>query len=1173
VWLPVTVDAATCAVGQNAASVSDGTAGDSDTSPAIDTVCLVLAKSAVDDDALAAAAVTSVVPGDAYYYQFAISNTGTGASGPVTVTETLPAGLTADWANATTSHVGGVTCDGVAATCDIGSIAAGVTQYVWLPVTVDAATCAVAQNAASVSDGDTGDSATSPAIDTVCLELAKSAVDDDTLAAAAVTSVVPGDTYYYQLAVENTGSGASNAVTLTETLPAGLSADWANATTSHAGGVTCDSVAATCDIGSISAGDTEYVWLPVTVDAATCAVAQNAASVSDGDTGDSATSPAIDTVCLELAKSAVDDDALAAAAVTSLVPGDTYYYQFAIENTGSGASSPVTVTETLPAGLTADWANATTTHAGGVTCDSVAATCDIGSISAGDTEHVWLPVTVDAATCAVAQNAASVSDGDTGDSATSPAIDTVCLVLAKSAVDDDALAAAAVTSVVPGDTYYYQFAIENTGSGASGPVTVTETLPAGLTADWASATTSHAGGVTCDSVNETCDVGSIAAGDTEYVWLPVTVAPGTCAVGQNAADIDDGDTGDSATSPAIDTVCLELAKSAVDDDSLAAAAITQLEPGDAYYYQFAIENTGTGTSSPVTVTETLPAGLTADWANATTSHAGGVTCDSVAETCDIGAVAAGATEYVWLPVTVDAATCDVALNAASISDGNTGDSATSPAIPTLCLVLNKTSSLPGVGTTDPYTYTITVTNTGTADAVGVTVSDDLDDDLVFQYVVVTGAAAPVCTTGAGNTVTCGFNVPVGATTVMSIGVVATAAACGSVDDQATSNMADPSSTVTVLIACPVLIPDIDLTKTPSVTSADLGDTVTYTYLVENVGQVALSSITLTDDRLGDITLPLTSLLPGEDVQVSVDHVITADEVDNGSVTNTATTTGLTPSASTVLATASATVTLPEQPDISIVKTADVTLAEPGDVVTYTYVVTNTGNVTLSDVSVLDDVIGTILGSAAGTSLAAGESMTLTETYTVTEDDLRNGQVTNIASTQGTSPTGTLTTDADKVRVGVERTVVLDTAGLTIAKRVVGDNDGEGYTFSVDCGSLTLKDGPRFTLPARGGEHEVRGVLPVGTQCRIIETDAGGADKTTVATGSGPARTSRSVIATVKADGTTVEFTNIFDTEGEQELPATGTNAIWQLIAGLAALALGGGLLRSRRRRPRGWLRA
>lgn len=68
------------------------------------------------------------------------------------------------------------------------------------------------------------------------------------------------------------------------------------------------------------------------------------------------------------------------------------------------------------------------------------------------------------------------------------------------------------------------------------------------------------------------------------------------------------------------------------------------------------------------------------------------------------------------------------------------------------------------------------------------------------------------------------------------------------------------------------------------------------------------------------------------------------------------------------------------PAITIVKTAAPKVASIGAVVTFTYLVTNTGDTALSPVNVTDDILG-VIGSVG--TLAPGESTTLSKTMTVT----------------------------------------------------------------------------------------------------------------------------------------------------------------------------------------------
>src|SRR5690606_38442914 len=84
--------------------------------------------------------------------------------------------------------------------------------------------------------------------------------------------------------------------------------------------------------------------------------------------------------------------------------------------------------------------------------------------------------------------------------------------------------------------------------------------------------------------------------------------------------------------------------------------------------------------------------------------------------------------------------------------------------------------------------------------------------------------------------------------------------------------------------------------------------------------------------------------------------------------------------------------------------------------TYTFTVTNAGNVTMTDVSVndLSDFTGEnpfpalVFGGNSGTSaegtLEPGESATYTATYTLTQNDVNQGGVDNVATAVGTPPT-------------------------------------------------------------------------------------------------------------------------------------------------------------------------
>src|SRR5690606_30304796 len=126
------------------------------------------------------------------------------------------------------------------------------------------------------------------------------------------------------------------------------------------------------------------------------------------------------------------------------------------------------------------------------------------------------------------------------------------------------------------------------------------------------------------------------------------------------------------------------------------------------------------------------------------------------------------------------------------------------------------------------------------------------------------------------------------------------------------------------------------------------------------------------------------------------HVVTAADVTAGSVVNSATATGTPPATPgnptpPPITTPPSTVTSPVgEPGLSIVKTVT---SGPGpyalgDTISYDLVVTNTGGLPMSNVSVSDPnaVVGTCAPIALPGTLAAGATTTCPATHVVTAAD-------------------------------------------------------------------------------------------------------------------------------------------------------------------------------------------
>ena len=288
---------------------------------------------------------------------------------------------------------------------------------------------------------------------------------------------------------------------------------------------------------------------------------------------------------------------------------------------------------------------------------------------------------------------------------------------------------------------------------------------------------------------------------------------------------------------------------------------------------------------------------------------------------------------------------------------------------------------------------------------------------------------------------------------------------GAVTNIASATSGDITSGPDSVVITGTQTPSLVIEKSAEATFISLaGETVRYNYLVTNTGNVSFTSeITVADDKITDVicpALPEQGLAPGAALTCSADYIVLQSDLDVGEVTNIA-------SASSVLngeavASAADTVTLPAQiaASLSVEKTATTeSFMEPGDVVSYEYVVTNTGNVTFTNpITVSDDKIASVNCPAlpAG-GVAPGASLTCTADYTVTQADVDAGQVTNLAtaSTEVNGETAVSPEVSETVEANVEPR--LDVTKTTVASRQLF-----GPIFEVEY-AINLKNSGNVTL--------------------------------------------------------------------------------------------------------------
>ncbi|SDY09430.1 conserved repeat domain-containing protein [Amycolatopsis xylanica] len=370
---------------------------------------------------------------------------------------------------------------------------------------------------------------------------------------------------------------------------------------------------------------------------------------------------------------------------------------------------------------------------------------------------------------------------------------------------------------------------------------------------------------------------------------------------------------------------------------------------------------------------------------------------------------------------------------------------------------------------DDFTNVASVTGTP---PVGppVTATDDTPVDVIHPAVTITKDATPMVVR-AGDTVTFTLTVtntgdsPLSAVTVTDPIAPACAKTLGTLAPQAKqtytctlvagkddfTNVAsvtgtDPSNrpvTATDDASVDVIHPAVTITKDAAPTAVREGDTVTFTLVVKNTGDVPLTSVSIVDDKTPACARAFDTLGAGAQQQFTCTVVAGAD-----GFTNTAKVTGTDPTGRQVDATDDATFTV-LHPGISITKDVKGGPFRAGDTVTFTLTVANTGDSPLTAVTVTDE----LAPNCARTfdTLAAGASQTYECTMTAPADD-----AVNVAKVSGTPPTGPPLTTSDDAKIDVIHPAVKITKEAS--PRTVRAGDDVTFTIVVtNTGDVPLTD--------------------------------------------------------------------------------------------------------------------
>nr|WP_210204481.1 DUF11 domain-containing protein [Phyllobacterium phragmitis] len=737
--------------------------------------------------------------------------------------------------------------------------------------------------------------------------------------------------------------------------------------------------------------------------------------------------------------------------------------------------------------------------------------------------------------------------------------------------DDGAIAYAA------GGNVTYSIVVSNNGPSAVTGARVSDPLPAGITtANWTCGGVT--GGAACGAasgagaIDTTADLpvgASVTYALTMGVPADFTGDLVNTANVETPDGITDTDTSNNTASdtdvPGVPGLTIDKTGTLndLDGDGL-------LDLGETISYAFLVTNTGNLTLTDVTVDDPK------------------VTVDEAAQTLAPGGTFTFHGTYTPTQPEIDAGqVSNTATGTGTTPDGGTTDSPPDtvlvPPDQTPGLTIEKTGTLndlDGDGLLDlgeTISYTFLVTNTGT-----VTLSDVTVDDPK-----VTVDEAPQTLSPRGSFTFHGTYTPT--QSEIDAGEVSnTATGTGTTPDGGTTD--SPPDTVVVP---PDQASGLTVDKTGTLNDLDgdglldPGETITYAFLVTNTGAVTLSDVTVKDPLLANAGISVTpgpqTLTPGASFTFTATYTPTQDEIDAGSVSNTATGTGTTPDGGTTDSPPDTAVVPPDQtPGLTIDKSGTLNdldgdgLLDPGETITYSFLVTNTGNVTLTGVTV-DDPKVTV--NEDPQTLGPRGSFTFHGTYTPTQDEIDAGQVSNTATGTGTPPGGGDPIDSppDTVVVPPDQT-----PGLTIDKTgTLNDLDGDGlldlgetisYTFLVtNTGNVTLTgvtvDDPKVTVNEDPQTLGPRGSFTFhGTYTPTQdEIDAGQVSNTATGTGTPPgggdpidSPPDTVVVPPDQASGLTIDKTGTLnDLDGDGLLDPGETVSYAFLVTNTGAVTLSG----------------
>jgi uncharacterized repeat protein (TIGR01451 family) len=811
-------------------------------------------------------------PGTTGTYTITVANSpaaGT-TTGPVTMTDTLPAEVTPTAASGTGWNCG---IAGQTVTCSRTDPLAFGASFPPISITVSVANRVVPEisNSATVTTPDESNPVDNTDTDTIAFTADLAIFKDNGL-----TNVVPGEPITYQIVGRNNGPRDVTGATIADTIPAALTGvTWV--CTGDGGGV-CGAPSGTGNAINTTAN------LPVGA-IVTYAVTGTLAPGATGTLTNTATiTPPPNTPDPDLSNNTAtknnDITPVADLAITKddgrtiAIPGLPVAYQVVARNNGPSDATGATIADTVPASITGvTW---TCTGAQGGVCGAPSGSGNAISTTAnlpvnGSVTYIIRGLLSPTATGQLTNTAtitppSGVRDPNPGNNSATDT-DTIRPVVDLAVFKTDGR-----TIAVPGSLIVYRVLVSNLGPSAATNAVIKDDVPAVLSGvTWnCTAILGASCGAASGSGNAINTTATLPARTAVIYTIRGTLSPtatgqlvNTATVSPPAGTVDRNPGNNTSTDT--DTIGGTAADVTITKDD----GVTTVSPGDIVVYEIVVQNNSANPIVASPFTDNVPTALT----NVTWTCTGdsGATCGAASGSGNAVsttiALPAHSQAFVEITGTVATTATGSIVNTATYNPplGPISATDTDTVTPLADLAITKTD---GQTTAVPGTvisYLITATNDGPSDATNATIADTVPAALTNVTWTCASASGPDASCGApggtGNAIALSANLRAGTAVTLTVTGTLNPAATGTLTNTATisppAGTTDPDTSNNSATDTDTITPIADLViiKTNAQTRVTAGRPVSYLIVARNLGPSAVTSATISDTPPAALTNP------------------------------------------------------------------------------------------------------------------------------------------------------------------------------------------------------------------------------------------------------------------------------------------------------------------------------